>query len=308
MKRLTILFILSLVALIMRAQGCATLVLWHADGTTTELELNTMPKVEFIGDTVCFTSNIFDMKYHKNDILRFSYKGVPNAFEIGDVNHDKNVDVADVMLMVKYAMQKTPPVFYIQNADVNGDGRYDVSDVMGIVRISLAQKAKVYLGVQTKEDGLHLLSQGNTYMLSMDNASDFTAFQAEIIIPNGCKLASVELGKGCVSSHQVLYKDMGNGRYNLMVFTLDDKTFCNDGNLLRFNIEGTPTGEVKMDKVLFTDTECRITHFKSPQIVTNIEKLGDDSDNQPYYNLGGVKTTTPKRGVYIHNGKKKTVK
>ena len=128
-------------ALMSYAQDSSTLVLWHADGTTTNVVLNTMPKVRFEGDSVRFTSNTFDMKYHKKDILRFSYKGYPTPFEIGDVNHDNNVDVADVMLMVKYAMHKTPPVFFIQNADVNKDGNYDVADVMGIVRISLAKKA-----------------------------------------------------------------------------------------------------------------------------------------------------------------------
>ena len=228
------------------------------------------------------------------------------SFEMGDVNHDNNVDVADVMLMVKYVMQKTPSPFFIENADVNGDGRYDVSDVMGIVKISLGKKANAPVGYQS--EGLYLQSHENIYMLSMENASVFTAFQAEIIVPNGCRLVGVELSKGCESSHQVSYKDLGNGRYNLMVYSMGDKTFSIDGNLLRFIVEGKQIGEIMMEDIRFTDQECNIIHFKSPQRLTNVEGLENNGDVHTYYDLKGVKTATPTRGVYIQNGKKKTVK
>ena len=57
------------------AQGNATLVLWHADGTTTDVALYLMPKVEFSGDKVLITSTVLDIEYPKENILRFSYKG-----------------------------------------------------------------------------------------------------------------------------------------------------------------------------------------------------------------------------------------
>ncbi len=57
------------------AQSNATLVLWHADGTTTDVALYLMPKVEFSGDKVRITSTVLDMEYPKENILRFSYKG-----------------------------------------------------------------------------------------------------------------------------------------------------------------------------------------------------------------------------------------
>ena len=57
------------------AQGNATLVLWHADGTTTDVALYLMPKVAFQNDKVVITSTVLDMEYPKSDILRFTYKG-----------------------------------------------------------------------------------------------------------------------------------------------------------------------------------------------------------------------------------------
>ena len=52
-----------------------TLVLHHADGTTTDVELYTQPLVKFQGDRVLITSPVLDMDYPKDNVLRFTYKG-----------------------------------------------------------------------------------------------------------------------------------------------------------------------------------------------------------------------------------------
>lgn len=52
-----------------------TLVLHHANGTTTDVELYTLPQVKFDGDRVLITSTVLDMEYPKQDVLRFTYKG-----------------------------------------------------------------------------------------------------------------------------------------------------------------------------------------------------------------------------------------
>ena len=72
MKRKLILFALLLTAIGLRAQ---TLVLHHKDGTTTDVELYTQPRVEFQGNRVLITSTVLDMEYPKDNVLRFTYKG-----------------------------------------------------------------------------------------------------------------------------------------------------------------------------------------------------------------------------------------
>ena len=61
------------------AQNNATLVLWHADGTTTDVELYLKPRVEFTGEKVLITSTVLNMEYPKDDIIRFTYKGQGTA-------------------------------------------------------------------------------------------------------------------------------------------------------------------------------------------------------------------------------------
>jgi len=57
------------------SMSAQTLVLQHANGTTTDVELYTMPQVKFDGDRVLITSTVLDMEYAKSDVLRFTYKG-----------------------------------------------------------------------------------------------------------------------------------------------------------------------------------------------------------------------------------------
>ena len=58
-----------------RQASSQTLVLWHADGTTTDVELYTQPKVRFQNDKVLITSTVLNMEYPKENVLRFTYKG-----------------------------------------------------------------------------------------------------------------------------------------------------------------------------------------------------------------------------------------
>jgi hypothetical protein len=72
MKKLLTLFIFFLLSASMQAQ---ILVLHHANGTTTDIQLYTLPQVKFAGDKVLVTSTVLDMEYPKQDVLRFTYKG-----------------------------------------------------------------------------------------------------------------------------------------------------------------------------------------------------------------------------------------
>ena len=74
-KRHFLFLALLLVGIGLRAQ---TLVLHHADGTTTDVQLYLKPRIQFQNDRVLITSTVLDMDYPKENVLRFSYKGLTN--------------------------------------------------------------------------------------------------------------------------------------------------------------------------------------------------------------------------------------
>lgn len=69
-----------------------TLVLHHANGTTTDVELYNMPLVQFSGDKVTITSTVLDMEYPKEDILRFTYRGSADALRAVKAEADYSLE------------------------------------------------------------------------------------------------------------------------------------------------------------------------------------------------------------------------
>ena len=61
----------------------------------------------------------------------------PKTSTLGDANGSGNVDVADVIATVNYASGQTPKPFIFEAADVNKDLQIDILDVVGIIRTIL---------------------------------------------------------------------------------------------------------------------------------------------------------------------------
>jgi len=87
-RKLLIISLLLGTFLHVQAQNNVTLVLWHPDGTTTDVELFTKPNVFFRNDSVFVTSTVADLKFAQSDIRRFSYKG--NGTGIALPQNEKN--------------------------------------------------------------------------------------------------------------------------------------------------------------------------------------------------------------------------
>ena len=72
-NRFTILLLTVLMIPVTADAQAQILVLWHADGTTTDVDLNSEPKVTFTDNTI--RSYILDMEYPAEEIVRFTFKG-----------------------------------------------------------------------------------------------------------------------------------------------------------------------------------------------------------------------------------------
>ena len=83
-------FMLCLSALTgMSTASAQTLVLHHANGTTTDVELNTRPIINFQNDKVYIQSYVLQMEYAKDNILSFTYKG--GATDISNPKADSQI-------------------------------------------------------------------------------------------------------------------------------------------------------------------------------------------------------------------------
>ena len=55
------------------------------------------------------------------------------TYELGDVNHDGEVNVSDVTLLIQYVLSGSAQGFYSSEANMNGDGEINVADVTMLI-------------------------------------------------------------------------------------------------------------------------------------------------------------------------------
>ena len=226
----------------------------------------------------------------------------------GDVNGDRTVNVTDVMLIVNHIMGTSLPVFFAEAADVNNDNHIDVADAMGVVNIILNGSSHLPAMARYADSDLHMTASGNTAVLHLDNAEEYTAFQMDVLLPEGVRLLNAEMGEN-VKNHRVRINDLGGGLYKVIAFTLSNETFHLSGNdaLLRLITDGEAT-DMQMTNIQFTNPAFETVTFSDVTGTTDIEEIVSDSSDGTYYNLQGMPVKTPSHGVFIKNGKKNVFK
>ena len=75
-----LLLVMQMLPAVLNAQN-QVLVLWHANGSTTDVELDTEPTVTFTEDKMQITSTVLDMEFDAEEIVRFTFKGLGSGID-----------------------------------------------------------------------------------------------------------------------------------------------------------------------------------------------------------------------------------
>ena len=229
-------------------------------------------------------------------------------FDLGDVNCDYHVNIADVMMIVNHILFYPIDPFSEENADVNEDARIDVVDVTKVVQMILKQpKESTDDDVEPSpiEPELASTTDPDTYTLSLVGANHFTAMQMRINLPEGGDVSCIRM-RGH-QGHQLAISPLGENCYRVVVYSPDGRPFdSHSTELLDIETNGWADGITVSDLVL---TNQQFETYGAGQ-VTGIRKLQTtDNDNQHgvTYNLSGQVAEKGYKGIVIKNGKK-TVK
>lgn len=250
-----------------------------------------------------------------------NYSGSGEKYAMGDVNHDKAIDVTDAVLIIDQILEKDPAGFDASLADVNGDGDIDVTDVVTVIdvilgKITLARSAELETsayGVLSMPQYVNLdLGETVSVPLALSNTTAYTAFQMDVVLPDGIVLKSVALTERVTENHQVTFRKLSDGSYRIICWSLENDAIEGvSGDLIQLNLENNSqeaASVISVDDIRFVTTEAvrhqmsPISAFAQPTGIAQISIIPSQTSTK-VFDLQGRRVNGMK-GLYIMKDKK----
>ena len=287
--------------------------------------------------SITFTSDVHDGEAQQPD----QAMGLNLQLFLGDVNRNGQLNVADLVETYRYLFEKPTEDFHFSEADVNQNGKVNIADVMRTIDL-LHEDAPATAHEWFWDGSLSAdclvptdirITQGGKAQLNIElrnTLSNYTAHQFHLLLPPGIEIASDD--ERYLYETSMRYSDSGQAVYIAEVGR-DDKegTFYNvicaspavspishhEGNLLSLTLKANadqPLGELsgQLRRIVFADTEATEYAFDDALFSIKVEEdtgiaeleMREKTGHEKYYNLNGMRVTTPSKGIYIVDGRK----
>lgn len=240
---------------------------------------------------------------------------------MGDVNHDGEVDVADVVQTVNYILDMPLDVFSTRNADVNFDGEINVGDVASIIGIILGRSngsASVKAMANITDDSDVTLSGeylNNLLEIGLLGEQAYTAFQMRIILPEDISQESVNMVLQRGKDHVLVSNWLSEHEVVVVAYSLSHQAFTGtEGTLLKLVLDQYTEEKWYFEDIIFSNADGTTRKYtpKSISYATSIDNAKEEKQTEDdcIYDLSGRKVNNGKlpSGIYIRNGKKVILK
>ena len=225
------------------------------------------------------------INYHNTKVVYF------NILLKGDVNGDGLVNVTDIVATVSFVMERPLNGFNKAAADLNGDGEINVTDIVKMVSIIMSDNGAASRRAAATSSYL-VISRNN---IQLRNAEGYTAAQFDIHLSDGQSINNVVLNVS--SDHSLYWKMVDANTYRVVVYSMTNAAFrANSDNLFTVFITGSQNATISNELLIKADG------------TTGIDAISTEAENGNVYDMNGRQVKTPRKGVYIINGKKVMVK
>ena len=268
-----------------------------------------------------YEARLTDILFTKTDgtqvkLADTTFSIVVNNRKPADANGDGEVDVADVVEIVNYLLGNPSETFDEAYADINGDGEVNVTDIVHAINIILAANgsSRQTAGTRGEANGSGRMTltaaDGQTLTLSLSSSERYVAAQFDVCLSDGQRIEDIVASER-LANHRLLYAATGSNTYRVVVWSAGNSSFLGDsGSLLSLCLNGA--GMVTVEDILLVTADRQREWFA----LLTAETTGINSmDNgqliiDNWYDLNGRKIhgQPTRKGVYIKNGKKQTVR
>jgi hypothetical protein len=148
-------------------------------------------------------------------------------------------------------------------------------------------------------ESLSMTQETNRIAVNLANVNDYTAFQLDLVLPEGMKFVGAELGSRAGESHKLYSRAQLDGSIRMVASSVKGETFSgNEGAVLYINVEGAGTPELL--NILFSDVDAVTRSFAIGNDATGIDTVSTfESLKQKVYDLGGRVKESLKKGINI---------
>jgi hypothetical protein len=140
--------------------------------------------------------------------------------------------------------------------------------------------------------------------VNLQNANSYTAFQMDLVLPDGMKIVGTSLSNRAGESHKLYSRTQMDGSIRLLASSVKGETFSgNEGAVLYIDVETTSEymgGKVELLNILFSDTNAQTRSFAIGGDATGINTLSTfETLKQKVYDLSGRLKNGVKKGLNI---------
>lgn len=193
----------------------------------------------------------------------------------GDVDGNESVDIADLVAMINYILERNPENFNSKLADIDRNGRINIVDVTSLVKIILsnqesdadyapAMRRSVSFGT-VESNGAEELN----ISLEIEGGSSYSAMQGEIVIPEGLSLENISLN-GELGDHSIDYAMVTptTARFIIYSTSLAEMNADETKTMLNLTVKGTPSADdvLTLTNAMAVDSDCTPTKIDDQSI------------------------------------------
>ncbi len=279
-------------------QGCSSLTAVKVERAPFELNNSAFPTKTSI---TVYSPKSYASQYETANVWS-TFKAI-KSYPDNDVNNDKNIDVLDVVDIIRYAKGNPSETFDVFLADLNSDKTIDVDDAkQEIGRVAYSTTLTTFQHESGQQSNRIKFANYEERArktcavdIALDNASnDLVGFQMDVTLPEGlslntntCRLS----GRISGSNQELTVSNIGNSSYRLTYVSLSLQPIVGkEGELISLALDAadmTVGGVITVNNIRFvTSNSERIVLENTELAIQPVEDRlfceGDGTEQNPY--------------------------
>ena len=307
-------------------------IVWSSDNEAVTVEKGLVTALKYVAGDVTIKAQILN---GETAVLE-AQQVIKLAITPGDVDNDAIIDVADVTATAAYILGDEVDSFIFDAADLNNSGTINVTDITLMVNIILSQEDEpeaqsVINRARQYADSSNSLfienfsiAEGETRQIAvmLNNSVAFTAFQADIRLPEGLEIVGADLSER-KADHSLAYAVRNNGSVRLLSYSLGLNEYAeSNGEFVYLTVKAADNFvgdfQIEIDNVTFVQAN-HTKYYLEPTVAnvagyTGVEAVEGDQivvkvvgntivapEGAEVYDLNGLRVNAENlaKGIYI---------